>query len=457
MQNRARELFVKASRVAVRLLSYLVPLLWDALKHLWRLSLDAIGGVRIIVFHWLARRTPARAAEFATSQTKVRDERAARWVSWHPVPDARKLEVRIAAVALVLIMLLGARWRTEQWWYSRLALAETNADGEIEPEPEVEPERDSSTESVRVDTRPAPERFQSAVQSARPNDWAILEAPVLSRSPRGTWDDFRIGSPVVVNEGDAYRMWFVGCRLARLEYDCSVGHATSRDKLTWTKSNSPVLVPPNLPKPYWMSAIAVAKVPDRFLLWYSIDADTFANPPRRATVHLATSSDGVSWQDGGVVITATADSTRSITHSVLFDGQRLHLWYVDVAGDDDGKALIHVSSSDGKNWTSVGHDAIDGLARTIGRVWVTRDSHGTYRALFVDHRNRPTLRWLDSRDGTTWTAGDVVRESRIGDDGVMIFDAVGSQERDGLWLWLTTGLRDSGAEEIGLAFKKGSG
>jgi hypothetical protein len=74
--------------------------------------------------------------------------------------------------------------------------------------------------------------------------WIIQPSPVLAPSddPRA-WDSLRIETPSVVKVGDTYHMYYSGCDEARCrEGIYAIGHATSRDGLTWTKDRSnPVL------------------------------------------------------------------------------------------------------------------------------------------------------------------------------------------------------------------------
>jgi hypothetical protein len=227
--------------------------------------------------------------------------------------------------------------------------------------------------------------------------------------------------------------------------------------VAWVRSDSPIFVPPDQPAVHWLSTLAIVKAVDRYLMWYSIDGDPFADRPR-ATLHLATSADGLAWENVGQVLTSANDKTRVLKHSICHDGKVFHLWYFDTPEDTRVESLFHLTSPDGRTWTTNGGDTFGGRASRVGRPWVTPDGHGGFRALLVDYREGAALRWLTSADGTTWTTGDAERDLRVVSGETTIADTTGLQEPDGLWLWTTTfppGRR--AAESIGVVFKKGTG
>jgi hypothetical protein len=298
------------------------------------------------------------------------------------------------------------------------------------------------------------DEFRTAVKSGADGQWSILGTTALFPSDRGGWDDYRVGAPVVMRDDgrSRYRMWFIGCRLAADQHDCGIGHATSADGVEWVRSDSPVFVPPDLPAQHWLGTLAILKTANGYSMWYSLDGDRFAKRPH-GTLHMATSADGVEWQNVGLV--QTAGERRTIRHAVQHDGKTFHLWYSD-ATEEGGESFLHFTSPDGKTWTAVGGDTLDGRAASVGRPWVIADGRGGFRALLVDRSGEPTVRWFDSADGTRWTRGADELKARIPSDATSIVDVCGLREREGLWLWMTTALPRRSAESIGVAFKKGS-
>jgi hypothetical protein len=306
-----------------------------------------------------------------------------------------------------------------------------------------------------VPTTNALGEFRSAMKAAASGQWSVLETTALFPSDRGGWDDYRVGAPVVM-KGDGqsrYRMWFIGCRLAADQHDCGIGHATSSDGLEWVRSDSPVFVPPNLPSPHWLGTLAILKTANGYSMWYSLDGDRFANRPHGA-LHMATSTDGLEWQNVGLV--QTAAGRRTIRHAVHHDGKAFHLWYSD-ANEEGGESFLHFTSPDGKTWTPAGGDSLGGRAHRVGRPWVMADGRGGFRALIVDSSGQATVTWFDSADGSRWTRGAEELKARAFEDGTSIVDAHGIYEREGLWLWTTRALQGRVDESVGVVFKKGSG
>jgi hypothetical protein len=434
-----------------RALHYAVPLLGDAIVYLGRVSLDLVGRARVLLLGWLANRNPAQSTEYVEKQAAVRARRAERWTSWRELTTARRAQVRIVAATLAFAALLAVRGLLgERSVATPSGPAGTNvvavaSSAQLFDEP-----------SPATVSRDPSVSFLEEIKTASPTQWLVLDAAALEAGDRGEWDDFRVGSPVVMKDAGTtrYRMWYVGCRFAMSAHGCGIGHATSGDGAKWAKANSPVFVPPDLPAPNWIGAVAVVKRADGYLMWYSIDGNPFADRPR-GTLHMATSTDGLAWQNVGHVLTTGSDGTRSIKHVIHDDGTRFHLWYFDVPADGADESLIHLTSIDGKTWTSAGGEPFDGRAASVGRPWVTSDDGGGFRALLVDYREGAALRWLTSGDGTLWTAGEIERGVRVAFDGRSIVAATGLKESDGLWLWLTLAVADRRAtESIGVAFKK---
>jgi hypothetical protein len=356
-----------------------------------------------------------------------------------------------AAATLFVIMLVVIRGLFQDTSLAPPAGDDTKIAG-VESSDNV-PDAGSSAASSQT---PA-ETFLNDIKTVPPNQWSVLTTAALEATDYGNWDDFRVGSPIVMKDARAsqYRMWYVGCRLTGAEHGCGIGHATSTDGVNWTRSSSPVFSPPDLPTPNWLSAVALVKRANEYLMWYSVDADPFAERPR-GTLHMARSADGLVWENVGQVLTTASDRSRAIKHTVHDDGHMLHLWYFESPADRGDESLAHYTSTDGKIWTQAGGDTFEGRAGSVGRPWVTSDRRGGFRALLVDYREGASLRWLTSPDGTTWTADEIERDVRVTSDGWSIVAATGLEDTTGLWLWLSRipqGRR--AAESIGVAFKKG--
>lgn len=376
--------------------------------------------------------------------------------------------VRAAASLLVVAAFVqacvAAPMRPEE--NARAASAETPA--ERDDVPRQQPETPQT-----VDLGAAAARFGSARQGLGPGEWAAFsEVHVLDRGARGTWDDYGVGSPIVMADAGAagraarYRMWYVGCHLALREHSCAVGHATSPDGVVWDKRPQPVFMPADPVAQDNLTEIAVVTTGAGYFLWYSVAADYPAGR-RRATVNMATSPDGLVWTDQGQVLEGVSPRSMSIEHGVVHDGQRFHMWYVDAVEELDAPELRHLSSSDGKAWVAVGGTPLKNLRQDmedLGRLTVeTTDGQG-FRAWFTlpasdqKHQSK-ALGALVSADGTTWHTQPIGADpftammERTG--SLRLSAAAGVNAPLGLWLWVT--LVDAYPHDrcIGVAFRNG--
>jgi hypothetical protein len=227
------------------------------------------------------------------------------------------------------------------------------------------------------------EEFAGQRKNAGPGEWLLYSGnPVLLRGKQGSWDDFRVGSPVVIKVGNTYRMWYRGCHFIGEEYTCGVGHAVSGDGVIWKKSPGPVLAIKDAARSGLLDTIALLRVGDEgYMMWYSLSSDWFEGR-MYATIYLATSKDGLNWRQEGAVLRALRKGT-TIAPSAFYDGKTFHLWYVDSTSADKPKALMHVTSSDGRKWQVAGWTFLNTLGVNPGRLWVLSDRGGGYRGLFA--------------------------------------------------------------------------
>jgi hypothetical protein len=369
------------------------------------------------------------------------------------------MEVRSAAAVLVAIAFVVARAPGQP--ISRPDAVPTTAAeaGTVD----VRPPADARPEDVKppVDARLIVADFAADRQRLRPGEWTLLREPlVLERGRMGTWDDFSVAAPIVMKEDGRYRMWYRGCRLAMREHACAIGHATSPNGIVWEKRAEPVFVPGDPALRDNLEEIAVVKAGGRYFLWYSVMANPFSGR-RRATLHLATSPDGIEWTDEGQVFEGKPAVTMIIQHTAFHDGQRFHLWYAAKVADVTKYALQHLSSQDGKAWTEMGGTLLEDLERSLsfdsGRLVIRARDGGGFRALFArePYRRPPTLGALASEDGTIWTTDPATEEALkawpTDDRGIQSLSGV--WDADGLWIWMD--VRSPRDEmQVGVAFRK---
>jgi hypothetical protein len=83
------------------------------------------------------------------------------------------------------------------------------------------------------------QRIVVQIHAARSADgvaWAIDPHPCLSPDPAPAWDSLRVETPSVVKVGDTYHLYYSGTDEQRAQQaSYSIGHATSRDGVTWLK------------------------------------------------------------------------------------------------------------------------------------------------------------------------------------------------------------------------------
>ncbi len=448
-------------RFVLRAARYLGPLLRDALVWLWRILLDLVAGVQFTIRSWKARRHPDKASSFEAWRASLRERRAARWAPWRALPLGRRAAVGLAAVLLVF----------SAAWFSRA--------GSPAPSPEasdaatdVRPPAISCVEpsvTPAFDVSAAAARMRSEIERASSGQWVFLsEGPVLAPGPSASWDGFFIASPVVLREDEGrYRMWYRGCRLYGREHGCAIGHATSSDGLEWKRDSGPVLVPSEGADEFDLGGIAVVRAKDTYFLWYSVAADYFDRRPT-SLLYLATSTDGLRWQDHGRVFAATEQLPQFIEPSAVYDGQQFHLWFVDslVVFDGaeneepppDGPFLRHLTSSDGRTWEDAGQFPLGPIDRGRVRVSVTREDDGSYRAFYfgrVPEGTAAAVGWLLSADGNDWRLASTlpVVGPSLGSDVQGAPTATALRDAAGMRVWFVTE-RSGGRQEVRAAFYK---
>lgn len=368
---------------------------------------------------------------------------------WKALPAWRRVEVRAA-----VLLLFGA-----------LAL---NLLPAREPAPPVSlpaapvPAQTGATKAPPVDHAAQIKTFERDRAAAAPGKWVLFPGnPVLSRGALDVWDDFKVGSPVVLREGGPlrkrFRMWYRGCHFIGDEYTCGVGSAISREGIVWEKSSGPLLEPEDEIDRERLDTIALVRVGDRTYLWYSVSMDVHTERP--AIIVLATSEDGTAWKIAGPVLSAVSARTTRIELSALHDGKRFHLWYVDAATPTGKPELLHVTSPDGRKWQIAGSTSIDGLGLNPGRVWVVPDGRGGYLGRFAYGRNlqykKGLFGSLESSDGNLWRLRDEDPKLRLTllENGVIADAPAVLSDGDSLWMWFVLRPQD-GAESIGAAFMK---
>lgn len=383
------------------------------------------------------RQEPFRAIEAGIIGEQTR--RARLWEPWRALTSLRRMEIYVFTALLLgaAVFLISPSVKTPHGGQSET----------VSRKPQVDKEK---SQKLALE-------FAQQRKAASPGRWLLYSgSPVLLRGELNQWDDFKVGSPVVLKEGSRYRMWYRGCHFIGGEYTCGVGHAVSRDGVFWEKSPEPVFVPEDAHESERLNSLVIVRAGDYYWMWYSVNADRFADRPY-ATIHLATSKDGLSWQPAGPVLRAFRQLGPALEPSAFYDGKLFHLWYADYPAEDD-RAVMHLTSANGRQWQIMGSTSLRSLKTRPGRLSVLPDGRGGYRAIFPYIRDEQSkagvFGMLLSADGNQWrhVDGEIklpTGEMRHGSG----FAPAALAAPDGLWVWFT--LRpDNGAEEIRLAFLK---
>ncbi len=379
--------------------------------------------------------------------TSLRERRI--WRQWYTFSGWRLLGSCLTALVLLSTLILGIlSFETRTGHASEVVLSQA-----VSKTPSPQKQTGSS------DFHKMAKEFAEQRKVAAKGQWLLYTGnPILIRGELEEWDDFKVGSPVVFKEGNSYRMWYRGCHFMGSEYTCGIGHAVSEDGVFWKKSREPVISPRDPIESKRLKTVAIIRARDQYMMWYSVSADWLKERP--ATVYLATSKDGLNWQAAGSVLEPISEGTTSVEHTAFYDGKVFHLWYIDIPSSDGAKALVHVTSPEGREWQIAGWTPIKTLGTDPGRLCVLSDGRGGYRGFFgYSHREQKEKGFfgiLTSSDGNAWQRldeGTKAISKTLAKDIVPDAPAVLS-EPGGLWVWFV--LRpENGAEAIGVAYRKG--
>lgn len=165
--------------------------------------------------------------------------------------------------------------------------------------------------------------------------------PVLEYGPQGSWEEKYVYFSKVLYHESSFHMWYIGANSNGIE---SIGYATSPDGIHWTKyEGNPIDTYSR------MDPGGVLFKDNLFHMWYGYYTDGTYK------IGKAISEDGISWtkNEGNPIInpgpSGSWDHPRVQAHSVIYDGQKFHLWYS--GGGFNTWQEGYAFSADGINWT----------------------------------------------------------------------------------------------------------
>jgi hypothetical protein len=404
---------------------------------------------------------PALQEAVQSMEAAILDEQTRRsrlWEPWRTLTPRRRMEVPLVA----LLLLTAAIFLPLHFLKKSLdAQQYTNTF----PGPRSKDQAETITQQARIDKdklRRLPQEFAQQRKAASPGQLLVYGNAVLSPGELNEWDDFKVGSPAVLKEGDHYRMWYRGCHFLLSEYACGIGYASSKDGISWKKSHDPVFVPQDPYQREQLNSITVVRAGDSYWMWYSVNPDLFAGQPY-ATIHLLTSQDGSNWRLAGPALRALSQYTPGLLPNASFDGKLFHLWYADYRSDED-KVMMHMTSDNGTQWKIVGVTSLDTLNGTPNQMSVLTDVVGGYRAFFAypsfGYGKTGIVGVLASANGTQWhvtktemkvLSNEAIQRNNRQQNAISMPAAL--ETSDGLSIWFVS-LADNGAGEIRLAFLK---
>jgi enediyne biosynthesis protein E4 len=267
-----------------------------------------------------------------------------------------------------------------------------------------------------------------------PPDWqrdlALYETIVLNdhHTTPADWDGRQVAKPTVIRDGAELKMWYDGHNLDGL---LALGHATSTDGLTWTRSiSNPVLAgtPGGWDGASGEHSGNVIQEGGVYKLWYEGSGDDGL----RQTGY-ASSTDGITWEKypGNPIIEAGPegyDQEVAGHGSVLYDGATYKRWYHAIG--DQGVVIAYATAPDEVTWTKQGPVLLPepggwDEAALWGPTVLNRG--GTYWMWYTaaGPMGPPAIGVVTSTNGIFWTrflTGPVVSEATAVGDPVVIED-----------------------------------
>ena len=182
-------------------------------------------------------------------------------------------------------------------------------------------------------------------------NWNRYPQPVIE--PNAAWNNDGVLPGGVIKEDGIFKMWFSG-GVGPLGYPppsskWSIGYATSSDCIHWDLLPDPVISHGGSSADFDENeafSACVTRTNTGYDMWYSGHSVTaVANGKPQGKIGYASSSDGINWTKyyNNPVLSPTSISPRWVsgyyTPSVLFDGERFHMWFT---GWQEGGGLIAI-------------------------------------------------------------------------------------------------------------------
>lgn len=249
--------------------------------------------------------------------------------------------------------------------------------------------------------------------------WTRHPNPVLHPGEDGAWDGFTIDTPAVVRVADTYFLYYFGQRASGSVDGSSIGLATSSDGLEYRRAGKGPVLEPGPPGSWdsrWVESPTVIHNAGngRWLMWYS-----GMSPEWKASVGLATSTDGVHWQKhpANPILTPgpedSWDDYWAAVPTVVRFRSGLWLFYSGVNAADladqraDFPAIGFAWSGDGVTWLGDRSEPVFGPdSAGLAGPWAP--------TVVLDEASETLLIWYDTHAGINHATAPVPDRTRSG-------------------------------------------
>jgi predicted GH43/DUF377 family glycosyl hydrolase len=226
--------------------------------------------------------------------------------------------------------------------------------------------------------------------------WIKYEGnPVIKGSSQYWFDEAFY--PVVIQDGDTYKMWFMGWNWD--DNFRQVGYATSPDRITWDIHDQPVLTGVQVPWTDHLVPGSIIRANDTLRMWFFTPNGSWT----AFDIGYAWSLDGISWNPYPEQILDLGDpgswDDSSVSNpSVYYEGGTYHMLYEGSDGSATGTG--YANSIDGISWEK---DTQNNPLSVTGTITSVVEDGGTIHAWyheFVDGYYQLGYAW--STDHITW-------------------------------------------------------
>lgn len=372
----------RRTELATRTALHLWYLLGQTLSYLWRTLLDLIDAARRMLLRRNRDKYPDRAAEFDSAITRINQRGAERWSSWTSLPQGRRIEIRLAASLLMIVVILSGRAYFERSPHPTERIERQTAKATV-------PERSSNRATERALMNPsAPDyaaKFASYRKAAAPGEWIMYGVEPLAEAQTNydkAWAEYVSSGNELTAALRVLRQYQYG----QPGYDSA--HAAERAAEAKERAAND-------------AQLAAQRALDR--------AKHAAPTPVLERGHV------YDW-----------DGFKIISPVVLKEGTSYRMWYIGChfLGDDYTCAVGHARSADGIRWTKTPQPVL-----TISEP----PASWYLSSIAVVHTHNEYLMWYSfaasitdwcasmnlatSRDGLVWTPEGLVHKGNCEEPG----------------------------------------